>query len=159
MSIEQERDVLIKSTHTQTWDAKQNIPHKNPRALQIDWKVYFHQLCKRVKITYSWEIFIENFKTACIIHVGDLNNIHKQLTFLQIGYTNYETSVVQAKSDLISCRKFFKIKYTSSFNASYHTAAKVNCTELKSIRSNSQFSWCCGYCLHGCTILKTHKIN
>lgn len=33
---------------------------------------------------------------------------------------------------LVSHRKFLKIKYTSGFNASYHTSAKVNCTKLQS---------------------------
>lgn len=34
-------------------------------------------------------------------------------------------------SNLVSFRKFLKIKYACSLNASYYTAAKVNCTKLQ----------------------------
>uniref|UniRef100_A0A2P2KCB0 Uncharacterized protein MANES_16G102700 n=1 Tax=Rhizophora mucronata TaxID=61149 RepID=A0A2P2KCB0_RHIMU len=51
----------------------------------------------------SKKIFIEDFQTTSIVHVGNL----------------------------VSLWEFLKIKNSSSFNTSYHTSAKMNCTKFE----------------------------
>lgn len=99
------------------------------------------------RITHSREILVENFQTACIIHVGHLNNT---FTLVRTFNRNHNGRIILMKyktgwwqssgkmeatktnSDPVSFRKLLKVKYSSCFNAPYHTTAQVHSTKLQS---------------------------